>query len=153
MTLLYKLGKMVTRREPCEPCLSIDVESEDIVGVTRFLKYAVSDIEELNYIKNDISFLVNELYARNRHRRLFNSSHTGSIIYIWVYIPIRTQGAVIHDVLFPFDLFHLPRVLSPQERQRIHSKILDETDNYLYFRDQFQPPPIPYVMRLKHTDM
>lgn len=136
MITVYKSGKKVSREKPDNPsAIPINIlHTKNISKMMRFLKHAISDFSEIGDIKNDVGFLMNEMFKRDRLRRLESGTKSVTTICIFVCIPSSCGSNIMNDIIFRFDLFHMSRILTEEEINSIHTKILKDTDTYLFFR-------------------
>ena len=105
-----------------------------------FLRELVVDnYSELNKIRNDVGFLMSELYGAD-HSSNFNVQFTkGWIFYIWV---------CMEDKVFPFDIFYMRRDL-PEDHLDFIAKTMDSVQARLLHRRPFEKVQIPDITVLK----
>ena len=136
--IFYKTGNSVTNTKPkiinkttLIFHVTIDSRANDqndlSLMVKNFIKYIVVDIKELNLLKNDICFLMNELYHENDFVNHIVPLKTGVIFYVWVYIAPSTE-------VFPFDLFFIRKSLSNEDVSKIKTIMKNEMNVEIHTR-------------------
>ena len=142
MLKLFKKGKQVTDAKPENSAewLPFEIDTDLITkdDASHFLMYVVADIKEINAIKIDVGFMVNERLKPPSKR--FTVHTPGTIFYIWVRLPD-------HEALIPYDVFHFPRILTAKEMESARSFLLRHTDALLYFRNLYETPQVPAGIR------
>lgn len=106
--------------------------------VHKFLKTVIFDIKEINLAKNDISFLIQELYPMINSLNIELPFEDGIIFYIWV--SLKRQ-------IFSFDLYYLRKNLNDREIKKIIDKI-KFTNVTLYYRKVNEKPVLPFGLTL-----
>lgn len=117
-TLMFKVDKSVKK-----------------ASIELFIKSLVTDVRELNLLKNDISFFMNESYPQlNSSTQDDCKFKDGTIFFCWV---------ALNKKIFPFDLFYLRKNLLPKEIKKVQ-KVLKNTDNYVFARKPFFNVNLPF---------
>ena len=130
---LYKVNGKVTVRRPGAKESYVQYVVEQTSGTTltkmkQFVKYIINDIKELNFLKNDMGFLMSEIYGKEHSTDTNIDVNHGKIFYFWVYLPLddvknsnSTSSSVQRDV-FPFDIFYIRQKLSEVDCKSIDRK-------------------------------
>lgn len=82
--------------------------------VNAFLKNILCDIREINLVKNDIGFLLQELFPMQNSFNLSLPFNQGTIFYCWVCLKKQ---------IFTFDLIYIRMNLSDKDIKKIIDKI------------------------------
>ncbi len=167
--LFYKNGKKVIIRKPKDinnyiPFIASFFKTRNlgINSIKSFLKYVITDVKELNFIKNDVGFLMHELFnnissSKTTHNEFTTSlQHPltgGTIIYIWVYLPSKydmTKFETPSDVresIFPFDLFFTRLSLTKEECKMIKDILFKDVDVKVFCRKVHETPVLPCSLK------
>jgi hypothetical protein len=97
------------------------------------LKYVVTNLEELNLIKNDICFLISDIFeGKSNDPEL--PLEQGTFFYIWMYLEFQDEHDKKCQNLFPFDLFFVRKKVSAKHRALIQKVLKSQTDVYIFTR-------------------
>lgn len=121
----------------CELTLTCDPNVKKIV-VNKFLKTIIFEIKEINLVKNDIGFLIQELYPMINSLNIELPFKDGIIFYIWV--SLKRQ-------IFSFDVMYLRKNLNEREIKKVIDKI-KLTNVTLYYRRVNEKPVLPFDLKL-----
>lgn len=102
------------------------------VLVNKFFKTIIFDIKEINLVKNDIGFLLKDIYPMLNSLNIELDFAKGRIFYCWVCL--KTQ-------IFAFDLMYLRKDLKESEIKNILNTI---KLNSLYCRKVYEKPVLPF---------
>lgn len=155
----YKSGKKITIRKPRSminfiPFIASYAKTKGMNNntVKNFLKHVVTDVKELNFIKNDVCFLMNEMYGKDLVNCVVPYTD-GIIFYIWVYLPYSfdmskySSTKDIRDKVFPFDLFYARKNITEKDCKKIEEILLKDVDVKLYHRKPMQTPVLPFEIK------
>lgn len=163
--IVYKIDKRVTIRKPRakDEYVSFTVEvdegkiGKDGVSLSKaknFVKHIVTDIKELNFLKNDMGFLMSEIYGPDHSTDVNVDVYEGKLFYIWVYLPFRkhagrnTLSKDLQKEIFPFDIFYIRRDLSTADCKNIINLLRRDIDAFVYVRQIDETPILPYDVRV-----
>jgi hypothetical protein len=115
-----------------------------------FVKYIVTDVREVNLLKNDMGFLINEIYGQQDYMtNLTVPVEDGTVFYVWTYLPYNwdenvSTPADIKTEIFAFDLFYIRLPLSMGETKNIITFLKDQVDAKVYTRKVGDAPQLPF---------
>jgi hypothetical protein len=102
--------------------------------VVNFVKSIVITLKEINSLKNDIGFILRELYPMYNSLNIELPFKFGTIFYCWV---------VVENELFTYDLFYIRKNLTEKEINYVKDKI-KITKNIIFVRkpysEKIDPP-------------
>lgn len=153
--VLYKINDKIYNRKPRtkDKYIQFHVSSPNasLAKVKNFVKYVITDIKELNFLKNDMGFLMELVYGENHSTDLSINVLTGKIFYIWVYIPYikdtNEKGTLptnIHSEIFAFDIFYIRRHLSDNDCQGIQNILKRDIQANVFVRNINETPTLPF---------
>jgi len=156
LTHLYKSDKKVTVRRPRSKnnnCVQFDLDSTDrsvIARAKQFLKYVAVDVKELNFIRNQIGFLLTDIYGDDHSDNLDTDVYDGRMFYVWTFLPwenaqageSRLPHSIRHDI-FPFDVTFVKRPLSNLDCKTIVNILKRDLDVSVHVRRIHQSPQLP----------
>jgi hypothetical protein len=94
------------------------------------LNSVVTSKKELNLLKNDVGFLVEEMFPEGNFT--LKQHYPGTILYCWV---------CLQNTIFPFDLMYITKSLLPKEIKFIINTI-KKTKNLIYARNLYEKPSL-----------
>ena len=154
---LYKKDNKITTRKPkkVQEFIPFSVPSKSSLNsVKTFLKYVITDIKELNLVKNDVCFLINEIFGRLEKDHTTNTEvmiNDGIIFYVWVYLPyeynlnqFETPHSVREDI-FPFDLYYVRQNMSHTGIKQIQDILRNEVNIHVRTRRPGENIMIPHI--------
>jgi hypothetical protein len=154
MQLLYRVDGMVTTRKPKDlaTCDCFEYEGKMSPGIRQFAKEIVTDAHELNLLKNDICFLMEELFGDrdkdlDAHRVNFDQVVT---FYVWVCLPYPQASASIHPMqssVFAFDLYHCLWPLSRRDINEVQNILRQDVQAFVHHRGHGEVPSLPFALR------
>ena len=159
---LYKIGEKVTIRKPRAREAHIQFRVEPTPGMTltkvkQFVKYVVTDVKELNFLKNDMGFLLAEIYGKDHSVDLSIDVSEGTIFYIWAYLPFKDPDSQmppndIQKQVFPFDVFYIRERLSEADCKSIQTILKRDIETQVHVRSVGELPKIPFVIRVTNVE-
>lgn len=164
--IYYKSDKKVTLKKPKKDVdyikFFVDVGSTPASSVRAFLKYVVTDSNTLNMLKNNICFIMEDLYGRNHSVDPSIHLDEGVIFYVFVYLPMRISSRKndknanqnIENTdnscgkVFSYDLIFVRRPLSSSEIKYIENIFKSEIDMKIYHRRLYEIPKLPFPVKV-----
>lgn len=161
LVTIYKTDKKVTIRKPRakDEYVTFTVEVDEgkaskdgvsLVKAKNFVKHVVTTVKDINFLKNDMGFLMSEIYGADHSTDASIDVYTGKVFYIWVYLPFKKQtgrNTLPKEIcnIFPFDIFYMRQNLSALDCKNIVDLLRRDLDAFVYVRDLDEQPPIaPY---------
>lgn len=160
MLRVYKKDTCISTRKPktekIKDFIVFNVENKNdekkklSIQEKEFLKNIVTDKKELNFIRNDICFLINELYKRD-HSVSNVTIEKGVMFFIWVFFPFewsdheKIPENIKTDVFF-FDLFFLRREITKEQVKSIVETI-SKTKITIFTRKINEIPVLPFKIK------
>ena len=144
--LLYKNDKKITIRKPKnveDYTIFTSTSRDSLQPMKNFLKYVITDVRELNLLKNDLCFLINEIFERLGKDHATDISvdvESGVIFYVWVHLPYKWNTLQfptpdsIREEIFPFDLFYVRQKMSNMEIKQIQDILKQQVDVTIHSR-------------------
>jgi len=165
--VIYKSDKKVTIRKPRKGdvfvSFNVEIDEKPVKGsakkddvatlakVKNFVKHIVTDVKELNFLKNDIGFLMSEIYGPDHSTDTNVNVYNGRVFYIWVHLPyMKTAGSRltlpknIQKDVFPYDLFYIRQDISDADCKNILNLLRRDIDAFVYVRDLQEFPDLPF---------
>ncbi len=156
--IIYRCNQTVTTRKPADltDCDAFECEGKFSAGTKLFAKQIITDSHELNLLKNDLCFLINDICGDvDKGLDVKNTSLDQiTTFYVWVCLPYsgnppgssKTVKAVQSSV-FPFDLYHHPYKLSLTQIEEIKSILKQDINAYLHTRKFGSIPELPFPIK------
>jgi hypothetical protein len=153
--IYYKVNGKITTRKPKKLAnIAFQVENVDGAKVKNFLKHIITDINEINFLRNDVGFLLNDLYG-NEHSVDSNVPvDDGRIFYAWVYLPYVSGGNKnglpldVRKNVFSFDLSYVKRRMTNAECDHVVDVLKREVDVFVYVRRPFETVVPPFSVHV-----
>jgi hypothetical protein len=154
--ILYKKGKKVTTRRSKGDCITFRATLRNgngksaLLSVKNFLRYVITETKELNLLKNDVLFLVNELYGLDHSIDENVALEKGHVIYVYCHLPYKYTSEVPADLcetIFPHDLMYIRRNLTATEVRTIKDILKKDVDIQVYCRRPFEKVAMPVTIR------
>lgn len=160
--IIYKCDKKVTIRKPRAKdehisfTVDVDESSKDaasLAKVKNFVKHIVTDVKELNFLKNDMGFLMSEIYGPDHSIDANVDPYSGKMFYIWVHLPFKTHHGRntfprhLQKDIFPFDIFYMRQDLSTVDCKNILNLLRRDIDAFVYVRQLDEEPILPYNVK------
>ena len=160
--VFYKIGKIVTGRKPSASKIkngevvvfSVATNGAKLPQVKDFLTYVITDQKQLTFLKNDVGFLMNELYGSavpNTSNSGDDNLQCGTIIYVWVHLGFPYSPSVssrISSKIFAFDLYFLPRRIPEEKMKYIADTLKRGADVKIHSRRVNEFPECPFSVRV-----
>ncbi len=96
------------------------------------LSYVVSDIEELNLIRNDIGFLVQDILGGSIDTSV--PIKDGIYFFIWVSLNYKNENNKNCHTIFPFDLLFVRKNVSFKDVALIQKILKNQTKVRIFTR-------------------
>ena len=153
----YKMqGGKITIRKPRANsdyiAYTVNESSVSSAKVKNFLKYIITDVKELNFLKNDVGFLLNELYGEDHSTDRSVPVEDGRIFFTWVYLPYFSNSGTntlprdIRTNIIPFDLAFIRKKITNVECERlIMHRLKTEVNVLIHVRHPFEKPTVPIL--------
>jgi len=159
---LYKTQDKVTVRKPRKDAyISFSVQSTPSTSITKikqFVKHIITDIKELNYLKNDMGFAMEEIFNEDHSTDTTIDLRKGKIFYIWVFLPfVPEKGAKntlpkeVQQEIFPYDIFYIRQPLTNSECKNIQYSFKRDIDASIQVRSLGETPEIPFDIKVSRV--
>ncbi len=156
--ILYRTNQTITTRKPVnsDDCDAFECEGKISAGTRLFAKQIITDSHELNLLKNDLCFLINDICGDIDKDLDATNTHLDQIVtfYVWVCLPFagnppgssKTVKSVQSSV-FPFDLYHYPYKLSLTQIEEIKSILKQDINAFIHTRKYGSIPDLPFPIK------
>ncbi|KAJ3026789.1 hypothetical protein HDV00_011588 [Rhizophlyctis rosea] len=129
MLTLCKTPHSVSQKKPAASQsylnVGLDVKAQNhprqCYAAREFLKTVITDVEQLNLARNDIGFLMHDLFGADSSSYIHpkvTRSREGTIFYVWVYLPhikkFDLEFAPEVREMSSFDLFYISKTLDKE---------------------------------------
>lgn len=137
--IFYKKGKKVTSRNSKGDGIPFRVTlkggSKQSTEVKNFLKYVVTEVKELNLLKNDIFFLLSDLYGPD-HSLNTLSLEKGHVFYVWCFLPYPYEADIpeMAQSVLAHDLIYIRKNLSSSQVKKVKEILKKDTDVEIHSR-------------------
>ena len=148
----YRSGDKVTTRRPkslanWDMFFSSDDNFKVTQAVKNFLRYMVVDPQELNLVKTDVGFLMNDMFKDRVRDKTVQEVTT---FYVWVCIPFRSASPTLRasqSSIFPFDLYHAAFNVTHVEIAEFKSILKSAIHVDIHTRKHNEMPELPFPLR------
>ena len=157
--ILYKNDKRVVMRKPkhVRDFIAFSTSSQESLSkVKTFLRYVVCDVRDINFLKNQLCFLINDCFERlgkDPKTDITIDIDKGIIFYVWVFLPFNYNLKVfetprnIREDIFAFDLFFVRQQMNSSEIKRILDILKNQLDIHVGWRKFNEPAKLPYRIK------
>lgn len=153
--ILYRTseGSVTTRKPKDAGSFEAFITDEKVSQSLRsFAKQIITDAHELNLLKNDLCFLIDDIYGdidKDLHASTVRLTDVVTF-YVWVCLPYAGKSVTMKEVqtsVFPFDLYHHPHPMSLSQIQEIRTILEQDIGAYVHTRKHGVIPQLPHQIR------
>jgi len=152
----YRVDDKLTTRKPRRNHVTFRVKSvgsTNSTNVKNFLKHVLIDIKEINFLRNDVGFMLHDKYGDDHSATSIVPIEEGRIFYSWVHLPYsELNNTLPEDVgatVFAFDLAYVRRLMTNAECENIINVLKKEVDVHVYVRRPFEEAVLPILANVE----
>lgn len=149
ISVLYKTDDKVSVRKPPDSESYVKFACKDRSSAAKaFIKGIITDVKELNFVRNDVGFLMDDLFEDASYRYPVREGlHKCTIFYVWTYLPYskshNTEVVPPSRDIVAFDLCYVAKKLDAAKLEMIQ-RFLREHSIHVYARNLHDHPGMPY---------
>ena len=152
--ILYKTSDNVTQRRPSKETdyvkFSFPVDKVKPQDAKAFIKGVITELSEVNYLKNDFCFLIEDLQASKVILPDVTKLDDCTIFYTWVCLPymrlVNEEHVPENAEIIPFDIGYWNQHLPDWAREKIQG-FLRECGS-IYTRRLYETPKLPIPIKV-----
>lgn len=151
--IFYKKGKKIATRRPKDDAIAFRVTVKNVKtrtltqNIKTFLKYVVTEVKDLNLLKNDVCFLMNDLYGKDHSVDTSVPLEKGYIFYVWCYLPYRYETEAPQELagsIVAHDLVYIRQNLTSTQVKTIKEILKKDVDVEIHSRRLHEKVELPY---------
>lgn len=151
---IYKCDQKITTKKPRKSHIIFKFDTNDSSSekqMKSFVKDIITDVKELNFLRNDVAFLIHDLYETVPVYDHLGSDGTipGGFFYAWIWLPVTIMSTaakkeIIFKNVIPFDLFFLRKKLNVTECNKIIQVLKSDANVHIHYRQYNEQPKLPF---------
>jgi hypothetical protein len=156
--IYYRILDKITTRKPRRKdtlnYIAFKVQNNNnssISTIKQFLKHILISVKEINFLRNDVGFLLTDMYRNDHSVDITTPIDDGCIFYVWVYLPFENPNSLPQDIkstIFAFDLAYVKRKMTTAECDHVINVLKKEVNVHIYARQLFEKVVLPFSIHV-----